>query len=59
MRLDLNLRGNGACPLCRRDSDCRLKKTLTEAVGSWDGAPEPSVEIVIYSCPSFDEKAQA
>jgi hypothetical protein len=56
MRLDINPRGNGACPLCRRDADCRLKKLLGESLLAQPDPQDAGLEIVIYSCPAFAEK---
>jgi hypothetical protein len=57
MKLEINPRGNGACPLCRLNDDCRIKRLLTANAESLDGAPDEAMEIVIYSCPYFQEKA--
>lgn len=58
MRLDINPRGNGACPLCTRDSDCRLKKLLSSSMGEVADPSESGMEIVVYSCPYFQEKVR-
>jgi len=57
MKLDINPRGNGACPLCDATADCRLKKLLAGSVASVNGADNPDMEIVVYSCGYFREKA--
>jgi len=57
MKLDINHRGNGACPLCSADGSCRLKKRLAAALADSPEPEEGGMEIVIYSCPSFREKA--
>ncbi len=57
MKLDINHRGNGACPLCSADGACRLKKRLAAALADSPEPEEGGMEIVIYSCPSFREKA--
>ena len=59
MRLDINPRGNGACPLCARDADCRYKKRLSSAVEPEHDASDSGMEIVVYACPFFQEKARA
>jgi hypothetical protein len=54
MKLDINPRGNGACPLCRSNEDCRLKQTLARSLSAFKGM---EMEIVIYQCAQFTEKA--
>ncbi|MDA8425869.1 MAG: hypothetical protein M0Z80_06990 [Treponema sp.] len=55
MTLDINPRGNGACPLCAANGDCRLQKLLTQSIAGVPGADEPEMEIVVYSCSYFRE----
>jgi hypothetical protein len=57
MKLEINPRGNGACPLCSADAACRLKRRLAAALADSPESEEGGMEIVIYSCPSFREKA--
>ncbi len=59
MRLDINPRGNGACPLCSRDASCRLKRLLSASLEEETDRNESGMEIVVYSCPSFSEKAHS
>jgi hypothetical protein len=54
MKLEINMRGNGACPLCAANGDCRLHKLLASGLG--EAKSESEMEIVIYSCPYFAEK---
>jgi len=55
MRIEINNRGNGACPLCAVSGNCRIQDTLTETIK--DSLNEDDLmEIVIYSCPQFEEK---
>jgi len=56
MQLDINPRGNGACPLCRRLPDCRIRKLLVESVASLHDSSGTGMEIALYTCPSFSEK---
>ncbi len=55
MQVDINPRGNGACPLCVQHGSCRVQKAL---VASTDGIPDrdSAMELVVYSCPYFKEK---
>lgn len=58
MTLDINPRGNGACPLCALNKACMLQRRLKEnadAVNPSSG-PEMEMEIVIYTCPYFKER---
>jgi hypothetical protein len=59
MRMEINPRGNGACPLCARRRDCRVQRLLSESVVKLDGtegSEGEAVEIVVYACPYFKEK---
>ena len=58
MRLDINPRGNGACPLCTRDASCRLKRLLSSSVEAEADPSESGMEIVVYNCPYFAEKVR-
>lgn len=53
MKLDINPRGNGACPLCVHNETCSLQKALTKSLNEYSGM---EMEIVIYECPQFKEK---
>jgi hypothetical protein len=55
MRIEMNPRGNGACPLCAAVGNCEVQDTLTEALDVFSGESDP-MELVIYSCPQFVEK---
>ena len=58
MRLDMNPRGNGACPLCIRDSSCRLKRLLSASLEPESDPEDSGMEVVIYTCPLFQEKVR-
>lgn len=53
MKLEINPRGNGACPLCAADGDCRIKRLL--AAGVEEAGSDSEMEIVVYACPYFSE----
>jgi hypothetical protein len=55
MKLEINARGNGACPLCSAQGNCRIHRNL--AAGVEKGLADSPMEIVIYSCPYFSERA--
>jgi hypothetical protein len=57
MKLEINGRGNGACPLCSYAADCRIHKLLESGVEDAGAASE--MEIVIYTCPYFSEREEA
>ncbi|HOX33523.1 MAG TPA: hypothetical protein PLB91_14425 [Spirochaetales bacterium] len=57
MQLDINPRGNGACPLCAAQGACRLQERLAASLSEAPDAENGGMEIVVYSCPSFREKA--
>ncbi len=56
MHVDINPRGNGACPLCTQNGFCRIQKSLEESTASFNEQENP-MELVVYSCPYFKEKA--
>jgi hypothetical protein len=58
MQIEINSRGNGACPLCSSNGNCRIQDALqnTMAVFYEEGDP---MELVVYSCPQFKEKTES
>ncbi|TFG79846.1 MAG: hypothetical protein E4H20_11575 [Spirochaetales bacterium] len=56
MKLEINARGNGACPLCVSDGNCRIQRKLAENADDLNPASGAEMEIVIYNCPYFKEK---
>jgi hypothetical protein len=54
MKLEINSRGNGACPLCSANGNCRIQKLLTTGVEK--ARADGEMEIVIYTCPYFSER---
>jgi hypothetical protein len=54
MKLEINSRGNGACPLCRAGDDCRIHRLLGEGVEK--AGSDSEMEIVVYACPYFSER---
>lgn len=55
MEIEINHRGNGACPLCIKNGKCRIVKALAEATKTIKQSDR--LEIVIYRCPDFEETA--
>jgi hypothetical protein len=55
MQVVINSRNNGACPLCTSNENCRVQDTLAGAVNDFSSEEDP-MELVIYSCPQFQEK---
>jgi len=55
MQIELNSRGNGACPLCVSSGNCQIQETLIKTLDNFS-SDENTMELVIYSCPYFDEK---
>ena len=56
MKLSLNPRDNGACPLCVRAADCRIRAGLRDTLAAMRPEGGHPLEMVIYSCPQFKEK---
>ncbi len=54
MKLEINPRGNGACPLCSRNGECKLQKLLAASIEREGDSSE--LEVVIYTCAKFSEK---
>ncbi len=57
MTIKINPLGNGACPLCIHAGKCVLHSKLRDAVSGIKDKGGTGMEIVVYSCPSFKEKA--
>jgi hypothetical protein len=55
MKVELNPRGNGACPLCASSGKCQVQETIIETIDNFSSEDNP-MELVIYSCPNFKEK---
>ena len=55
MEVEINPRGNGACPLCAMGGACHIQNTLIRAMKAYSSWDNP-MEIVVYSCPQFQEK---
>jgi hypothetical protein len=59
MKIEINHRGNGACPLCGSYGNCRIRDTLVKSMSVFSDAADPMelvMELVVYSCPQFQEK---
>jgi hypothetical protein len=50
-------RENGACPFCRHIDACAVRKRLVAALNDLGSGKGQGMEIVIYACPRFVEKA--
>jgi hypothetical protein len=57
MHIEINGRGNGACPLCASNDSCRVQDTLAKAMTEFSQSGDP-MELVVYSCPQFKEKKE-
>jgi len=57
MNMEINPRGNGACPICNFSGTCRIQDSISNSVSAF---PQQNdlIELVIYSCPQFQEKTQ-
>lgn len=55
MKILINHRGNGACPLCTKNGKCRIAEALAVATKTIKRSEQ--LEIVIYTCPDFEETA--
>ncbi|MDR2618671.1 MAG: hypothetical protein LBC62_07350 [Treponema sp.] len=57
MQVEINSRGNGACPICKSTGNCRMQDILTKAMTVFSNEDDP-LELVVYSCPLFKEKTE-
>jgi hypothetical protein len=57
MIVEINSRGNGACPLCASSGNCRIQDTISKTMTAFSSENDP-MELVIYSCPGFREKTE-
>jgi hypothetical protein len=55
MLVEINVRGNGACPICKFTDNCNIQETLKKALEQYSGE-DNIMEMVIFSCPKFREK---
>ena len=56
MQVEMNIRGNGACPICSHTGNCHVQEDLRDTLGKFTSDDDDPMEIVIYSCPFFIEK---
>jgi len=56
MELNINSRGNGACPLCREDARCSIQKALKSSTKDIQDPQRMGMELVVYTCPYFKEQ---
>ncbi len=56
MKIDINPRGNGACPLCVHYNNCRYWNAIEASLEPFPADDASRMEIVVYSCPGFKEK---
>ena len=57
MLVEINSRGNGACPICISCGNCRIQDVLAQSVNAFSQSNDP-MELVVYSCPQFAEKPE-
>ena len=55
MQIEINSRGNGACPVCNSSGNCRIQDMLTNSMAAFSQSNDP-MELVVYSCPLFQER---
>jgi len=55
MQVEINHRGNGACPICRYDGKCMYQEKIRQALS--EVKSRENFELVIYTCPHFKEKS--
>ena len=55
MEIKINVRDNGACPMCRYHGKCTIQKLLQESIDNKIINKRDYMELVIYRCPQFAE----
>jgi len=58
MKVEINARGNGACPICKSSGKCRVQDMLKKSMAEFSSENNP-MELVVYSCPGFREKKES
>jgi hypothetical protein len=56
MKVNVNVRDNGACPLCRKEENCLILRRLIASLKEFKDKNGTAMELVIYTCPYFIEK---
>jgi hypothetical protein len=56
MKVFLNPRDNGACPICVRLQGCRIRAGLQDTLSAMRPKTGQPLEVVVYKCPKFKEK---
>lgn len=56
MKVEINHRGNGACPICTQNGRCILQDSLKGSLREFDTDSDHEMELVVYTCPRFKEK---
>ncbi len=54
-KIDINKKGNGACPMCTHEKFCFIRNSIADALKSVDSTQQEHLELVIYECPRFEE----
>ncbi|HNR89987.1 MAG TPA: hypothetical protein PKM65_16745 [Spirochaetota bacterium] len=55
MNAIFNYTGNGACPLCRRQSECDIHRRILAAIEKFEDPSGHGMEMVVYRCPHFED----
>ena len=56
MEILFNPRENGACPFCVKLASCGIRQKLGEAMAGFKDPNAQCIELVIYTCPQFEER---
>ena len=56
MKVEINYRENGACPLCVHNGRCILQQSIRDSLDEFDTGRDDEMELVVYTCPRFKEK---
>lgn len=56
MKVEINHRDNGACPLCTHNGRCIIQDKIRGSLYEFEKDKTHEMELVIYTCPRFKEK---
>lgn len=56
MDIKINIRDNGACPLCKFHEKCTIQELIRNSMDKKIMKKKEYMELVIYRCPQFVEE---
>jgi hypothetical protein len=53
--IDINKKGNGECPRCKKNKKCDIQEMIKKCLYFIKCENDIEMEMVIYQCPKFEE----